>query len=355
VSKYWSEAARQAAPYIPGDQPQGKVIKLNTNENPYPPSPKVLAALRDEVGAQLRRYPDPTAAQVRTAAAELYSLSPEEVFVGNGSDEVLAFAFQAFFHRDLPVRFPDITYSFYPVYAQLYQIPAEIVPVAADFSIDPEDYFHSPGGVILANPNAPTGLFMPVEAVAAVAAHNPSRVVVVDEAYVDFGGCSAAPLVREYPNLLVVQTLSKSRALAGLRVGLAFGSPELIAGLDRIKGSFNSYTVDRLAITAAEAALRDEEYTRTVCAQIVQTRMEFMHRLNELGFRGTDSKANFVFVTHPVVAAADIYAELKERGIYVRYFPAPRTADYLRITIGTPAEMDTVAAALAEIIKLYSA
>lgn len=350
VSKFWSEAAQRAVPYVPGDQPQGKIIKLNTNENPYPPSPQVLQALKDAIGPALRLYPDPAAAKVRAAAAELYGLSAEEVFVGNGSDEVLAFAFQAFFHQDKPIRLPDITYSFYPVYARLYQIPVEEVPVGPDFAICPDHYFNSPGGVIFPNPTAPTGLLLPVEAVEEVAAQNSARVVIVDEAYIDFGGQSAAPLVRKYPNLLVIQTLSKSRALAGLRIGLAFGSPELIAGLNRIKGSFNSYTLDRLALAAAEAALEDRAYYSIVCRKIMETRAWLMQRLQELGFSGTDSKANFVFVTHARIPAGHIYNELKERGIYVRHFPAPRIHNYLRISIGTTEEMEALTAALAEIV-----
>ncbi|MGI6640189.1 MAG: histidinol-phosphate transaminase [Limnochordia bacterium] len=351
VSEYWSSAARRAEPYVPGDQPGGKVIKLNTNENPYPPSPKVLSALREAVGPDLRLYPDPTAAKVRSTAAKLYGLSPEEVFVGNGSDEVLAFAFQAFFHQDKPIRFPDITYSFYPVYARLYQIPVEVVPVTEGFAIRAADYYRSPGGVIFPNPNAPTGLLLGLEEVASIARENHGQVVVVDEAYIDFGGESAAPLVRQYPNLLVIQTLSKSRSLAGLRIGLAFGSAELIEGLNRIKGSFNSYTMDRLALTAAEAALEDSEYYSEICQKVIQTRTALLNRLEELGFRGTSSKANFVFAAHSRIPAKEIYEKLKERGIYVRYFPAPRINNYLRISIGTPTEMDALTAALADIVQ----
>ena len=355
VSKYWSAAAKEAKPYVPGDQPAGAIIKLNTNENPYPPSPKVLAALREAIGPQLRLYPSPTADGVRAAAAELYGLSPEEVFVGNGSDEVLAFAFQAFFHQDRPIRFPDITYSFYPVYAQLYQIPVNQVPVEADFSINPEAYFDSPGGVIFPNPNAPTGLLLSLGEIEATVARNQEAAVIIDEAYIAFGGESAAPLVRKYPNLLVIQTLSKAYALAGMRIGLAFGNPELIEGLNRIKGSFNSYTMDRLALIAAEAALKDVDYCREICRKIRHTRNEAMDRLRELGFTGTDSKANFLFVTHAQIPAERIYTQLKERGIFVRYFPAPRIANYLRITIGTPAEMERLIAAISTIVESYTA
>lgn len=351
MSRFWSAAALRTEPYVPGDQPTGQIIKLNTNENPYPPSPRVMEALQEAITADLRLYPNPDADKVRAAAAELYQLSTEQVFVGNGSDEVLAFAFMAFFHQDRPIRFPDITYSFYPVYAQLYQIPVEEVPLREDFSINPEDYFNSQGGVIFPNPNAPTGLIMPLKAIEEILNHNQDRVVIVDEAYIDFGGESAALLVNKYPNLLVIQTLSKSRSLAGLRIGLAFGSHELIAGLERIKGSINSYTMDRLAQTAAVAALKDQGYFRETCERIISTREKAMQQLKDLGFSGPESMTNFVFVTHEKVPAAQIYEELKQAGIFVRYFAKPRIDNYLRITIGTPAEMDRLIEQLDRIVK----
>lgn len=352
MSKYWSKTAAALTPYVPGEQPKDRAyIKLNTNENPYPPSPKALAAISAALNGELRLYPDPTCSRLRQAIAEAYGVTAEQVFVGNGSDEILAFAFQAFFNPDKPILFPDITYSFYPVYADLYRIPYTLIPLDEDFRVPLEPFLGQNGGIVLPNPNAPTALSLPLEEIRKLLEGNKEHVVILDEAYVDFGGESAVPLVREYPNLLVVQTVSKSRSLAGLRVGFAFGDPELIEGLDRVKNSFNSYTLDRLALAGAEAAIQDDAYFRETVQKVVRTRDESAVRLAELGFHVTDSKANFLFVSHPRVPAKHLFQELRNRGILVRYFDKPRIGNYLRITVGTDEEMGRLVEALASILQ----
>lgn len=348
MSRFWNKNTAALSPYTPGEQPKDgeKLIKLNTNECPYPPSPKVTEAISAANNELLRLYPDPDASAVRRAFAGLNGLEPGQVFVGNGSDEVLAVAFQAFF-GDGTLRFPAVSYSFYPVYCGLYQIPYEAVPMNCDFSLD-VDAFLKPGsqGVVIANPNAPTTRFLPLNEIERILQAHPDEVVLVDEAYVDFGGASAIPLIQKYDNLLVVQTLSKSRALAGLRVGFAAGSRELIEGLDRVKNSFNSYTLDRLAIAGAEAAINDRAYFESVVQRIETTRARTAAALEALGFTMPDSASNFLFVTHPIYSAEKLFTYLKQNHILVRYFSTPPLDRFLRITIGTDAEMDALLAAL---------
>ncbi len=339
-------------PYIPGEQPKdGKFIKLNTNENPYPPSPRAAQAVADAFG-DLRLYPDPECVALRQAVAKQTGLSPENVFCGNGSDEVLSFAFQAFFDKEKAITVPDITYSFYEVFVKYLDLTANLVPLNEDFSLPVEKFLHCPGGVVLANPNAPTGRGISLEKVEEILASNPQNVVLVDEAYIDFGAQTAAGLVPRYPNLLVVQTASKSRSLAGLRVGWALGQPNLTAALRCVRDSINSYTVDRLASAAAVAALEDTAYLEKTRSAIMATRDATLERLEALGFAVIPSQANFLFVRHPRVAGKTLYDRLRRRGILVRRWDAPRIGDYLRISIGTPEEMDALCAALAEEVRV---
>ena len=351
MKEFWSRRARALTPYTPGEQPRDRTfIKLNTNENPYPPSPKALEAIRAAAGEGLRLYPDPEAASLRETLAACYGLRPEQVFVGNGSDEVLAFCFQAFFDPERPIVFPDVTYSFYPVFAALHGLPYRQVPLDEHFALPLEPFMGGNGGVVIANPNAPTGRDISLGDVRALAEGNPDAVVVVDEAYVDFGAQSAVPLVGEYPNLIVVQTMSKSRSLAGLRVGYALGDENLIAALNCVKNSFNSYTLDRLALAGAEGALRDPEYLRAVSMKIASTRDRTADRLRRMGFQVTDSAANFLFVTHPEAEAKALLDGLREKGILVRWWDSPRIRDYLRITVGTDQEMDALCQALEQLL-----
>ncbi|MRG87246.1 histidinol-phosphate transaminase [Salinibacillus xinjiangensis] len=352
MSKFWSERLQATEPYIPGEQPNNtNVIKLNTNENPYPPSPKALKAIQEATDETLRLYPPPTVNELRETIAKYHGVHPDQVFIGNGSDEVLAFSFMAFFNPGEPILFPDITYSFYPVYAKLFNIDYKRVPVRSDFTLPVEEFFQSEGGVIFPNPNAPTGLTLSLIEVESIVNQNPDQVVIIDEAYIDFGGQSAVQLVNQYENLLVIQTLSKSRSLAGMRVGFAIGDHQLIEGLNRIKNSFNSYTLDRLAIAAAKAAFDDEEYFQDVRGQIIHTREQTSKRLHTLGFEVIDSKANFLFVRHPHVDAEDLYLQLKEQNIFVRYFNKPRIQEYLRISIGTADEMEQFIIALEPVLQ----
>jgi len=339
-------------PYIPGEQPKDKkYIKLNTNENPYPPSPKVLESLRAAADPSLRLYPDPTCDELRTQIGRFYSLRKENVFLGNGSDEVLAFCFLAFFNPEKPILFPDVTYSFYPVYAQLFKINYESVPLDDHFSLPVERFLTKNGGVIFPNPNAPTGKYLSLDHVKTILVHNPDSVVIIDEAYIDFGGASAVSLMRDFPNLLVVQTFSKSRSLAGLRIGFALGHEDLIAGLDRVKNSFNSYTLDRLALIGAREAIKDEAYFHETRNKIIQTREKVSAHLRKLGFQVVPSQANFIFATHAQVKANALFQHLRDRGVLVRYFNKPRIDNYLRITIGTDAEMAAFLQKAAEIIS----
>lgn len=352
MSKFWSEMAKRAEPYVPGEQLAKKnIIKLNTNENPYPPSPKVIEAIQNELHTtNLRLYPSPTMDELRTTIGAYYGLDKANVFVGNGSDEVLAFAFMGLFNPGKPIRFPQITYSFYPVYAKVFNIDYEEVPLNDDFTLDVERFFESVGGVIFPNPNAPTSIYLPLHEIERILEHNKDRVVIVDEAYVDFAEASAATLINKYDNLLVVQTMSKSRALAGLRVGFALGNNELIKGLIRMKDSFNSYPVDRLALVGAKAAIEDETYFREITKKIIQTRTWVTEELQSLGFKVLPSQTNFVFTTHETYPAERLYEALKQRNILIRYFKTKPIENYIRITIGTDEEMKQLIRAIEEII-----
>ncbi|WP_174615655.1 histidinol-phosphate transaminase [Virgibacillus ihumii] len=340
TSKFWSETVRRTEPYVPGEQLDlPDLLKLNTNENPYPPSPAVLEAIQRELNRKLQLYPSPTVDGLRRKIGGYYKLDSRNVFVGNGSDEVLAFSFMAFFNSSETIRFPAVSYSFYPVYAKLFNIPYEEVSLNRDFTIQAECFFQSEGGVIFPNPNAPTGIYLELEAIRDILDSNPDQVVIIDEAYVDFAGESAASLVNMYDNLLVVQTMSKSRSLAGLRIGFALGSPDLIEALNRIKDSFNSYTLDRLAIAGAEAAILDSEYFRKTIEKIVRTREWTAEELKKRGFHVLPSSANFVFVSHYKHTAEQMYTKLKEQHILIRHFKKTGINNYLRITIGTDEQM----------------
>ncbi|BAK78510.1 histidinol-phosphate aminotransferase [Pseudogulbenkiania sp. NH8B] len=339
MSQYWSATVSRLTPYTPGEQPQHqRLIKLNTNENPYPPSPRAIEAMGRELGASLRLYPNPDATPLKAAIARRHGLTPAHVFVGNGSDEVLAHAFCALLKHELPILFPDISYSFYPTYCKLYDVDYRTVPLAEDFSLRIDDYFVPCGGIVFPNPNAPTGRLLALDAIETLLAAQPQRVVVVDEAYIDFGGDSAIALVERHPNLLVVQTLSKSRSLAGLRVGFAVGHPALIDALERVKNSFNSYPLDRMAIVGATAAIEDEEHFDSTRRAVMASRAALTAGLAALGFEVLPSAANFVFARHPGHDAATLAAALRGEGIIVRHFNAPRIAQFLRITVGTDAE-----------------
>ena len=355
MSKFWSPLVRELEPYVPGEQPKDKkYIKLNTNENPYPPSPKAIEAMKQAINEDLRLYPDPNSSDLLNALARAYHLQPNQVFVGNGSDEVLAFTFATFFDPAKEVLFPDITYSFYKVYANFYGITPRLIPLDDDFKIDVAAYKGEHGGIIMPNPNAPTANVLPLSDIRKLVEQNPNQVVVIDEAYIDFGAESATSLVSEYDNLLVIHTLSKSRSLAGIRVGFAFGSPELIDGLNRTKNSFNSYTIDRVALAGAVAAIEDVDYFNETRQKVIATRERVSAELQKLGFKCTQSAANFVFVTHPEHDANLLLKQLREQGILVRYFAAPRINQYLRISIGTDEEMDLLVAALAKLVSIHS-
>ncbi len=348
-SQFWSNFVQQLDPYVPGEQPKVQdLIKLNTNENPYSPSPKVLEVLSKDQLDLLRLYPDPNSVALKKAVANNYGVSEQNVFVGNGSDEVLALAFMTFFKQAEPLLFPDISYSFYPVYCNLYAIDSVRVPLANDFAVNLDDYVQPNGGIIFPNPNAPTGIGMGLDAIESLLKTNVHSVVIVDEAYIDFGGDSAIALIDRYPNLLVVQTLSKSRSLAGLRVGFAIGSEELIEGLDRVKNSFNSYPIDRLAEAAAVASINDVDYFTECSRKIIATRTWTTQQLQSLGFEVLPSQANFIFAKPTAIEAAELFARLRDNKILVRYFAKPRIDQFLRITIGTDDEMST----LIEAIKL---
>lgn len=343
MSQYWSTLVHHLDPYVPGEQPQDQqYIKLNTNECPYPPSPLALAAIQAAADDSLRLYPDPNADLLKDAIADYYHVNRANVFVGNGSDEVLAHVFHGLLRHDKPLLFPDITYSFYPVYANLYQITTRTIPLREDFRLCLGDYTLDNGGIIFPNPNAPTAMAIGLDAIEALLQTHPHSVVVVDEAYVDFGAQTAIPLTARYPNLLVVQTFSKSRALAGLRVGFAVGHPDLIAGLERVKNSFNSYPLGRMAIAGAAAAMRDVAHFEQTRQQIIATRERTSQRLTALGFHVLPSAANFVFARPPQGNAEAMYLTLKQRGVLVRHFNKPRISEHLRITIGTDAEMDVL-------------
>ena len=337
MSKFWSAFVKELVPYVPGEQPKlTNLVKLNTNENPYGPSPRALAAMHTQVNDDLRLYPDPNSDLLKHAVAEFYGVQAAQVFVGNGSDEVLAHIFHGLFQHEKPLLFPDISYSFYPVYCGLYRIAFEPIALDEQFQIRPADYARPNGGIIFPNPNAPTGCLLALEAVEQILLANPDSVVVVDEAYIDFGGESAISLVDRFPNLLVTQTLSKSRSLAGLRVGLAGGHPDLIEALERIKNSFNSYPLDRIAIAGAAAAFEDREYFQQTCQAVIDGREWVIAQLQAKGFEVLPSAANFIFARHPQHDAAGLAAKLREQGVIVRHFKQARIAQFLRISIGTP-------------------
>ncbi len=353
MSRFWSAVTRQITPYVPGEQPkQAGLIKLNTNENPYGPGLRVLAALREAVNDSLRLYPDPASDALRDAIAALHGVKRDNVFVGNGSDEVLAHAFFALLKHDEPVLFPDVTYSFYPVYCALYGIESCVLPLAGDFSLRIDDYFRPNGGIVFPNPNAPTGIALPLDQIERLLQRNADSVVLVDEAYVDFGAESAVALTGRYPQLLVTRTLSKSYALAGLRAAYAVGDADLIAGLHRVKDSFNSYQLDRVAQAGALAAVQDQAYLESTCARIIAGRERLVADLTGLGLELLPSSANFVFARHPRFEGAELSGMLRERNIIVRHFRRPaRIAPFIRITIGTPAQCQALVAALAAITQ----
>ncbi|MTZ14371.1 histidinol-phosphate transaminase [Stutzerimonas degradans] len=347
MSRFWSPFVKDLVPYVPGEQPKlSKLVKLNTNENPYGPSPQAIAAMQAEVSDDLRLYPDPNGERLKQAVADYYRVQPNQVFVGNGSDEVLAHAFHGLFQHGRPLLFPDVTYSFYPVYCGLYGIAYETIALDEQFRIDVADYARPNGGIIFPNPNAPTGCLLPLDAIERLLQVNCDSVVLVDEAYVDFGGQSAIALIDRYPNLLVTQTLSKSRSLAGLRVGLAVGHPELIEALERIKNSFNSYPLDRIAIAGAAAAFEDRGYFEQTCQQVIASREQVVAAMTALGFEVLPSAANFIFARHPLHDAGGLAAGLREQGVIVRHFRQPRIEQFLRITIGTPEQNQALLAAL---------
>lgn len=337
--RFWSPEVRELEPYVPGEQPKiQNLLKLNTNENPYPPSPKVVEAVQavlvDSADA-LRLYPDPDASALKQAIAKQQNVALENVFVGNGSDEVLAHIFKAFFVQDKPILYPDITYSFYPVYSQFFGVKTKVLPLNDAFEIVVDDYKQANGGIIITNPNAPTSIALGLQAIEDVLQANPDSVVVIDEAYVDFGAESAVKLVEKYENLVVCQTTSKSRSLAGLRVGFAIGQPHLIAALEAVKNSFNSYPMDRFAIAAAVASFEDQTYFEQQCEKVIRSREKLVNELQEIGFVVLPSKANFIFASLPNKDAGELAAELRACGIIVRYFNKPRINQFLRITIGT--------------------
>jgi histidinol-phosphate aminotransferase len=351
MSRFWSPVVRSLSPYVPGEQPKlDGLIKLNTNENPYGPSPQVLAAIEAETRDSLRLYPDPQALRLRAAIAECYKIDAAGVFVGNGSDEVLAHTFPALLKHGAPLLFPDITYSFYPTYCALYGIAYETVPLDAAMRVQIADYRRPCGAIILANPNAPTGIGLPLGSIEALLSEHPDQVVVVDEAYVDFGGESAIPLVPRYENLLVIQTFSKSRSLAGLRVGFAIGQPGLIEALVRVKDSFNSYPLDRLALAGAVAAIEDGAWFRETGDRVIASRSWLAESLASLGFDVLPSQANFVFARHPAHPGQWLADQLRERAILVRHFAKPRIAEFLRVTVGTDDQCRQLIAALKSLL-----
>jgi histidinol-phosphate aminotransferase len=351
MSRYWNPLVSRLSPYVPGEQPAGRgLIKLNTNEMPLGPSPRALQAIRDAADESLRLYPDPDSRVLKEALAHVQGLRSSQVFVGNGSDEVLAHTFRALFRENLPVLFPDITYSFYPVYGAFFGLDCKTVPLNAQFEIELEDYRQPNGGIIFPNPNAPTGILLSVSAIAKLLQENSDSVVVVDEAYVDFGGESATSLIDEFPNLLVVQTLSKSRALAGLRVGAAFGQQALIEGLERVKNSFNSYPIDRLAEAGAVAALQDEAWFRRCRDAVIANREWLGGELQRLEFEVLPSAANFLFASHPAHDAAALASGLREHGVIVRHFDKPRIDRFLRISVGDESQCGTVVAVLESLL-----
>jgi histidinol-phosphate aminotransferase len=352
MSKYWSDFVTQLEPYTPGEQPRTtNIVKLNTNENPYGPSPGAIAAMDAALNQDLRLYPPPRADGLKQAIANYYNLNSDQIFVGNGSDEVLAHVFNGLLKQPAPLLFPDITYSFYTVFCRLYGIDYTVIPLSDDLCIDVADYQQLNGGIIFPNPNAPTGRFLDTDSIELLLKANQDSVIVIDEAYIDFGGQSAVPLIDHYPNLLVVQTMSKSRSLAGMRIGYAMGSVELIEGLERVKNSFNSYPLGHLQIAAGIAAFEDKDYFNTTCDRIIKDREELSKDLKQLGFTVLPSAANFVFVHHAQHSAEAIAAYLRELGIIVRHFKQPRIKSFLRITVGTESQNQELLSAVRGFLK----
>ena len=348
----WEKNVRKVVPYVPGEQPKLlDVIKLNTNENPYPPAPGVEKVLREFDVDTLRLYPDPLVSDLVNAIADFYGLNENQVFTGVGSDDVLAMIFMTFFNSEKPLIFPDITYSFYDVWADMLRIPYETIALDDEFRIKPEDYYRENGGVIFPNPNAPTGELLSLDMVEDIIKHNSDVIVVVDEAYIDFGGVSALPLIEKYDNVIVVQTFSKSRSLAGSRVGYAMANPVLIKYLNDVKYSFNSYTMDRITIAAATEAVKDRDYFEETTAKVIRTREWTKNELARLGFEFGDSKSNFIFARHPKMSGQDLFEKLKAEQVFVRHFSKPeRIADYLRISIGTDRQMQKLISILERIL-----
>lgn len=352
MSRFWSKNVHSLTPYSPGEQPQiDKLIKLNTNENPYGPSPRVLEAINLANADSLRKYPDPNAGVLKQTIADYYNLQVNQVFVANSSDEVLGHSFRAFFIQNAPLLCPDISYSFYPVYCQLFDISFVKIPLREDFTINIDDYTQANGGIIFANPNAPTGIALEVGKIEQLLQNNRDSVVIIDEAYVDFCDSSAVTLINKYPNLLVTQTLSKSRSLAGLRVGLALGNAELIEGLERVKNSFHPYALDSLALAGATAAFEDNNYFEQTRDKVIATRQWTDAKLTALGFETLPSSTNFIFAKHATLKASDIFQALRERNIIIRHFDAPRINEFVRISIGNDDEMVSLIEALSEIIS----
>ena len=350
--RLWEKNIRQVVPYVPGEQPVGdKIVKLNTNENPYDPGEKVKDAIKQFDSSQLSLYPRPDADELRKALAQYHHLNENQVFIGNGSDEVLALIFLTCFNGKEPVLFPDISYSFYPVYCKLYQIPYHQIPLNNHFEIVCSDYYQPNSGIIFPNPNAPTGMCVSLEMIEDILKHNLESIVVIDEAYIDFGGQTAVPLIQKYPNLLITQTFSKYRSLAGIRLGVALGSQEVIARLYDVKNSFNSYPIDRLAQVIGLASMEDSDYIQQNAQKIIETREYTKSELKKLGFVMPDSKANFIFVKHPQYDAQKLFLQLREKGILVRYFHQPRIEQYLRITIGTMEQMKILVHEIENILK----
>jgi len=352
MEKYWSDLVKQLRPYEPGEQPwMDGVLKLNTNENPFGPSPKVLSAIEGQLGSQLRLYPPPNADLLKQAIADYYGLKDSQIFLGNGSDEILAHVFNGLLKKALPLLFPDITYSFYPVFCQLYDIDFEEIPLKDDLSIDLTDYEVPNGGIIFPNPNAPTGRLLAIGEIEYLLKANRNSVVVIDEAYIDFGGQSSIGLLTDNPNLIVTQTMSKSRSMAGMRIGFALGSADLIEGLERVKNSFNSYPLGHLQIAAGISAIEDSDHFKDTCQRVIHNRAKLTIDLEELGFSVVPSAGNFVLVRHFRASALKIYGQLKNNGILVRHFNKQRLDNFLRITVGTTEQNDQLVTALATILR----
>jgi histidinol-phosphate aminotransferase len=350
--KPWEKNVRKVEPYIPGEQPNmPNMIKLNTNENPYPPAPGVLKAMKEFQIDKLRLYPDPTGTVLVDALADYYKLEKNQIFVGVGSDDVLAMAFMTFFNSDKPILFPDITYSFYDVWAELFRIPYERPALDNDFKINREDYFKENGGIVIANPNAPTSIHEDLEFIRDILKHNQQSIVIVDEAYIDFGGTSTVELIKEFDNLLVVQTFSKARSMAGMRIGYAMGNPDLIKAINDVKYSYNSYTMNQTSLFYGAEAVKDELFFKESISKVITTRERVMIELKKIGFSFPESKANFIFATHESIPAQELFIALRKQNIFVRHFNKPRIDNYLRITVGTDDEMNSLLKALELLIK----